>query len=94
MNKMNHTDNQSEPSMQIVVSVKKDGSLDVSGFPKNLVQAMQVIDAARGAIVNYFIEHAKAGHLDDTGTVIESNIIQPKFGMSVPDIMRRNQNGN
>ena len=67
-----------ELQMQVTINVMKDGRIGVGGFPTNFMQASQIMHAAHDSVMNYFIEQAKAGKLDDKGTVIESKIIQPK----------------
>lgn len=66
-----------ELTMQIIINVTNDGRVGVAGFPTNLIQAQQILHAANVSMMEYFIGHAKAGRMDDKGTVIESKIIQP-----------------
>jgi hypothetical protein len=60
--------------MKVVISIKQDGRMNVTGFPINLQQAQQVMHAAYDVVMNYFLSAAKKGNLDDIGTVVNSNI--------------------
>jgi len=70
--------------MQVVIQVTKDGRVGVSGFPKNVIDAMKIMHAATGSVIEFFGNHAKDGKLDKMGTIIESKIIQPKMPVIVP----------
>jgi len=67
-----------ELSMQVTINVMKDGRIGVGGFPKNIVDAMKIMNAATNSVIEFFSNHAKDGKLDKNGTIVESKIIQPK----------------
>jgi len=64
--------------MEIKIQVTKDGKVGVMGFPKNVVDAMKIMNAATNSVVEFFGNHAKDGNLDKNGTIVESQIIQAK----------------
>ena len=66
-------------SVKIVITLTQDGRVSVGGFPNNLHQAIGVLDAAKNAIVNHFIDKAKGGNLDDKGNVTDERIIKPSL---------------
>ena len=70
--------NKSKVKLQITIHLTEDGLVGVGGFPNNLRAAQDIMNAASISVTDYFINQAKAGKLDDKGTVIESKIIQPK----------------
>ena len=64
-------------TLRIGIEILDNGNIRVNGFPKNTQQAIQIMNAATGTIINYFMEKAVAGELDEMGNVTSSNIIKP-----------------
>lgn len=64
-------------AVKIVITVTNDGQVNVSGFPKNLPQATGIMDMGKNAVVNYFVQKARSGDLDDNGIVTDDKIIKP-----------------
>ena len=57
--------------MKIIIDIDTKGNTKVSGFPSNYPAAMQMMQGATNAVCNLFIEKARAGLLDETGTIQE-----------------------
>ena len=74
-----------EPKIELKVTIEilENNQIRVNGFPKNTQQAINLMNAATGTIINYFLEKASAGEIDMHGNVIESNIIKPKNNLIV-----------
>jgi len=68
-----------EPKVALRISIEllDNDQIRVNGFPQNVQQAIQIMNAATGTIINFFIEKAVAGELDQMGNVSSSNIIKP-----------------
>lgn len=64
-------------ALNITIEILDNDQIRVNGFPKNLQGAINIMNAATGTIINYFLEKARDGVLDPAGNVIESNIIKP-----------------
>jgi len=64
-------------TLKIDIELLDNGQIRVNGFPKNTQQAVNIMNAATGTIINYFIEKAKDGEIDQMGNVIDSKIIKP-----------------
>ena len=64
-------------TLRIDIELLDNGQIRVNGFPKNTQQAVNIMNAATGTIINYFIEKAKDGEIDQLGNVIDSKIIKP-----------------
>ena len=64
-----------QPVLQAKITAMSDGSVSVNGFPSNLSTALHLITAAHNAVINHFINQAKAGNLDDNNTIIPPKII-------------------
>ena len=71
-------------SLRIGIEILDNGQISVNGFPKNAQQAIQIMNAATGTIINYFIEKAASGNLDERGNVTDENIIKPKGNIITP----------
>jgi hypothetical protein len=66
-----------QPVLQMRITVMADGNVSVSGFPTSLRDAQNLLNMAAQATIEYFIDQAKAGTLDDNNTVIPKKIIEP-----------------
>ena len=64
-------------TLKITIEILDNDQIRVNGFPKNTQQAINLMNAATGTIVNYFVEKARSGDVDEMGNVTESNIIKP-----------------
>jgi len=64
-------------TLKIIIELLDNDQLRVNGFPKNTQQAINIMNAATGTLINYFIEKARDGEVDEMGNVTESNIIKP-----------------
>lgn len=67
-----------QPVLQMRITAMSDGNVNVSGFPTSLRNAQNLLNMAAQATIEYFIEQAKAGNLDDNNTVIPKKIIESK----------------
>lgn len=74
---MDSTGNGSRPTMRITVDVFADGRVEVSGFPSNFNQAMQIIHAAAHRVSAFFMQKAMAGEIDNDGSLKQHLIVQP-----------------
>jgi hypothetical protein len=77
---MNNTEKPAHPQpvMQVKITAMSDGNVNVNGFPTNLSAAMQILSSATQAIVSHFMSEAKAGNVDEAGTIIPKKIIEPQ----------------
>jgi hypothetical protein len=64
-------------SLRIGIEILDSGQIRVNGFPKNTQQAINIMNAATGTIINYFVEKARNGEMDELGNVTDNNIIKP-----------------
>ena len=64
--------------MEIKIQVTQDGKVGVMGFPKNVIDATRIMNAATNSVIEFFWNYAKDGNLDKNGTIIESKIIEAK----------------
>ena len=64
-------------TIKIDIEVLDNNQIKVNGFPKNAQQAINIMNAATGTIINYFIEKARNGEVDQMGNITDSNIIKP-----------------
>jgi hypothetical protein len=64
-------------TLKITIDILDNDQIRVNGFPKNAQQAINIMSAATGTIVNYFVEKARNGEVDAMGSIIDSNIIKP-----------------
>jgi len=62
------------PIGAIKIIIMSDGGVQVNGFPQDLHVAQSWMDAAKRAIVNYFIDKAKRGELNEKG-IVEKKIL-------------------
>lgn len=65
-----------QPLLQIKITAMRDGNVNVSGFPTSLPTALKLLSAAKNAVVDHFINQAKAGNLDDHNTILPKKIIE------------------
>lgn len=64
-----------QPIAQMKITIMNDGSVNVNGFSKDLYMALHWLSRAEVAIIDYFINKAKAGDLDDNNRVIQKKIL-------------------
>ena len=64
-----------QPVAQMRITIMNNGSVNVNGFPTDLREARHWLFMAEEAIMNYFINKAKAGELDENNRVIQKKII-------------------
>ncbi len=72
-----HNANPLKPIRTVTVQFFSNGTLSLSGFPNGLDNALVCMDAAKNAVVKYFIDAAKEGRLDDQGYVAKKRITEP-----------------
>ncbi len=70
--------------VKMTIMVTRNGQISVNGFPKNIHQAADVMDSAKKAIINYFLEKATNGNLDQLGNVTDEKIIMPGKNIIIP----------
>lgn len=70
-----------KPVATVVIIVNNDGSVQVSGFPTNLIAAMNIMNAGMTRVAEHFARMAQQGKVDDNLTLEQSRIIQPDNGI-------------
>ena len=70
--------------IKMTITLTRNGQINVNGFPKNVHQAVQVMTDAQKAIINYFIERATNGELDQIGNVTDGKIVMPDKNIVIP----------
>ena len=66
-----------EVLFQTVITVLKNGDVNVQGFPNNVKDATKLAGDFNAAMFNYFVQQASKGLVDKRGVVIQSKIIAP-----------------
>lgn len=79
-----------EVLFQVVITVLKNGDVQVSGFPSNVRSATKLVSDFNAAMWTYFVQEASKGNIDSKGFVKKSNLILPK-GMNVIPIPEKKQ---
>ena len=72
-----HIDLKDTYAIKLTITVTNGGQIGVNGFPTNIQAAVDVMNAATKAIINFFLEKARNGELDELGSVIDSKVIKP-----------------
>lgn len=70
--------------IKMTVTITRNGQINVHSFPKNVHQATQIMDDAKKAVINYFLEKAMTGKLDQLGNVTDNKIIVPDKNIILP----------
>ena len=70
-----------QPVAQIRITIMNNGSVNVNGFPTDLREARHWLFMAEEAVMNYFINKAKVGELDENNRLIEKKIITKDKGL-------------
>lgn len=68
---------QEKPLYQVLITISKNGDVNVQGFPDNVAAANDFISKANLALWGYFINEAAAGRVDNRGNVIRTKIEVP-----------------
>lgn len=65
------------PVYSVTISFMSDNTVSVNGFPRSLDVATDILDQGKRVLVNYFVNAAKDGKLDDKNVVDGGNILVP-----------------
>lgn len=64
-----------KPLFQTVITVLKNGNIQVQGFPSAVRTAIKLVSDFNEAMMMYFVEAARNGKLDLQGKIIKSPIL-------------------
>lgn len=71
-------------AVKILIAITNEGKMSVTGFPLNVHTAQKIMQGATGTVMNYFIEGARAGNMDEAGNVTKSKIIKLNKNIIIP----------
>lgn len=75
---------QTIPVRKVIINVMADGTVNVARFPNHFDTAMDIMDAARNAVVIEFIKAARDNRLSDDMLIGDGNILMPDKSLIVP----------
>jgi hypothetical protein len=67
--------NRTQPILQIIIDCMPDASISVTGFPLNLLHALDILATAQKAVLSHFQTQAQKGNIDDNLSILPPPII-------------------